>query len=221
MTFAVRWHNSPTDRFRMVSPIGLRPIDDLTGASPIGNVACSLFLEDTPGHWRPTEVRPTRNASGMVIFPGLGRIREVDGTPPRHYRAVIAAEFYRPFYAGTQDGIEFDVSPYNDDRPPAQAPQLIDLVLVPATNYPFAPHLRVLRGNVRNSARPVASAEVSRGNTERTLSDERGEYALPLRVMPNNVAVTIDAVEHRTGRQGQISITLPADLGKNNTITIA
>jgi len=207
MTPPVDWRDSPTDQFRMLSPIGLRLIDDLTGSDPFGRVACALLLERTPGDWRPAEVRAARNAGGVVIFPGLGRSREVDAQPPRHYRAVITAEFYRPFYAGAQDGIEFDVYPYNDDQPPAQPPVLQDLVLVPATNYPFPPHVRVLRGEVRNAAGPVANAEVSYSVTERVLSDDNGGYALPLRLPANNTPITIDAVDHRSGENGQISVT--------------
>jgi hypothetical protein len=65
------------------------------------------------------------------------------------------------------------------------------------------------------------NAEVARGNTERVLTDESGSYALPLRLTPNNVPVVIDAVDHHSGENGQITITLPADLGTDNVILIA
>ncbi|CAB3778748.1 hypothetical protein LMG28614_00713 [Paraburkholderia ultramafica] len=207
---------------RVYSPIGFRPIDELTGDTPLGNVTCSLFLEEAPGIWRLTDLRPVQSVSGVLTFPGLGRSAVVAGGLPRHYRADLDAEFYLPFYAAQSDGIEFDVFPFNDDNPPAQfskIPQTV--VLVPAPSYPFPAHLRVLRGVVRDAAGPVANVEVVRGNTERVLSDAQGSYALPLRLTPDNVPATIDAIDHRANRHGQITITLPADLGKNNPITIA
>jgi hypothetical protein len=217
----MQWLTSPGEHLLQSSPVGLRLIDDLTGQGPIGETDCVLFIEDAPGQWRATEVRPSRNAGGFLIFPGLGRSRDVAGKPPRRYRAEITAQFYRPFYPNHQTGIEFDVHPFNDDNPPAQPPSLLDVPLVPAPNYPFATHLRVLRGQVRNAAGLVVNAEVSRGNTERVLTDERGSYALPLRLTPNNVPVAIDAVDPRTAENGQITITLPADLDSNKIILIA
>jgi hypothetical protein len=221
MTVAMQWRMSPGGRSLQFSPVGLRLIDDVTGRGPIGKTDCVLFIEDAPGQWRKTELRPARSAGGFLTFPGLGRSREVTGQPPRHYRAEVSAEFYRPFYPGPADGIEFDAPPFNDDNAPAQPPSLRDVLLVPAPNYPFAPHLRVLRGQVRSATGPAVNAEVSRGNTERVLTDEKGSYALPLRLTPNNTPVAIDAVDHTTGEHGQIIITLPADLGGDKVIVIA
>ena len=67
----------------------------------------------------------------------------------------------------------------------------------------------------------MVNAEVSRGNTERVLSDEQGSYALPLRLTPDNTPVAIDAVDHISGEHGQITVTLPADLGGSKLIVIA
>jgi hypothetical protein len=221
MTAATSWTRSPTDSRLTCSPVGLRLIDDLTGASPLGEITCILFIEDPPGQYRPTDLRAVRGAGGLLVFPGLGRSRETSAAP-RRYRAAISATFYRPFYAAQQDGIDFTAPPFNDDQPPAQpvgVPQ--DVVLVPSTAYPFPPYLRVLRGVVRDAGGTAAvNAEVSRGNAERVLSDERGCYALPLRHDPNNVAISIDAIDHRSGRQGQIQVTLPDDLGTNQPIIV-
>lgn len=219
MTLLTLWRDSSTDRTGLISPIGLQMVDDLTGGDPMGSVVCALFVEDSPGQWRSVEVRTGRSAGGIVIFPGLGRSRDPGTQPPRHYRAVITAQFYRPYYAITQDGFEFDIYPHNDDQPPAQAPGLQRVVLVPATNYPFQPHLRVLRGQVRNAAGPVANAEVF-VTRDRVLSDDGGCYALPLRYELNSTPVAIDAVDNRTGEHGQINVTLPADLNRNNVIVI-
>jgi hypothetical protein len=214
------WRLSARERSLQLSPIGLRLIDDLTGQGPIGETGCTLFIEDAPGLWRKTDLRPSRSAGGFLIFPGLGRSREVAGQPPRRFRAEITAQFYRPFYPNQQPGIEFDVHPFNDESPPAQPPTLRDVHLVPAPSYPFPTHLRVLRGEVRGTTGPAVNAEVSLGNTERVLTDAKGSYALPLRLVPNNTPVPIDAIDHGTGETGQINVTLPADLGINKVIVV-
>jgi hypothetical protein len=222
MNSGASWRASPVDRRVVYSPVGFRLIDDLTGAAPLGAVRCALFIADAPNQFRLTDLQPVRSVSGILIFPGLGRTSAVAGQTPRHYRAVLAADFYRPFYAAQQDGVEFDAPPFYDDQPPPQPAGLAqDVVLVPATNYPFPPYLRVLRGTVNDvTGKVVVNAEVSRGNTERVLSDERGCFALPLRLEANNTAIVIDATDHRSGKQGQIQVTLPADLGKNQVITV-
>jgi hypothetical protein len=93
--------------------------------------------------------------------------------------------------------------------------------LVPAQTYPFPAYLRVLRGRVQDSStRPVANAEVSLGNTERVLSDENGAFALPLRLSPKRGSIKIDATDHRTAPQGDITLNLPADPSQINPITI-
>jgi hypothetical protein len=93
--------------------------------------------------------------------------------------------------------------------------------LTPAVNYPFPTHIRVLRGVVIDTfGAPVADAEVSQGITEKTLSDEKGMYGLPLRWATNGVLIPIDATDHRTGRMGTIQITLPQALGSNQTIIV-
>jgi hypothetical protein len=215
-----QWHIWRRERSLQSSPVGLRLVDDLTGQAPLGRTDCTLFIEDAPGQWRRTELRPTRNAGGFLIYPGLGRSRDTT-SQPRHYRAEVTAEFYRPFYPASQTGVEFDVYPYNDDNPPAHGPLVQDVHLVPAPNYPFAPHLRVLRGEVVSAAGPVVNAEVSRGNTERVLTDEKGNFALPLRLTPNHVPVAIDAIDHATLKTGQITVTLPDDLATGQVIPIA
>jgi hypothetical protein len=220
MTVVVRWQDLPTERFSMVSPVGLYLLDDVTGCDPLGQTTCRLSIEDAAGQWRQTDLQPQRSASGFITFPGLGRARDVTA-PPRRYRAAITAQFYRPLYAMTQDGIVFDVFPHNDDNAPAQPPLLIQVVLLPATNYPFPPHLRVLRGQVSDSTRPVKNAEVSRSNDERVLTDEKGFFALPLRRAPNGVPQMIHAEDHRSSKQTDIFVTLPADLAVTQHITIA
>lgn len=214
------WRVLPGERSELYSPIGLRLLDEMTGGPPVGRT--EAFLDVREGaDWRSTAIRAVRTPGGVVAYPGLERRADVTG-PPRHYRVRITAELYRPLYLISQDGIEFDAHPWNDTNPPAntaQEPQ--DVKLTPAPNYPFPSHVPVLRGVVIDAFTldPVADAEVFYVNLERVLSDERGEFALPLRFAPLNVPVTIDA--QRGLLHGDISVTLPVALGKSQTISIS
>ena len=213
------WRLLPGERSQLYSPIGLRLLDEMTGGPPIGRTEAFLDVQEGAA-WRSTEIQAVRTAGGVFAYPGLERRADVTGLP-RHYRVRIAAELYRPLYLITQEGIEFDAFPWNDTNPPSQtAHEPQEVKLVPAPNYPFPPHVPVLRGMVVDGGpASVAYAEVMYVNLERVLSDERGEFALPLRFAPLNVPVTIDAL--RGGLQGSINVTLPAALGKSQTISIS
>ena len=106
-------------------------------------------------------------------------------------------------------------------RPQKQS-QLHDGRAATGPNYPFETHLRVLRGLVKDTARKaVDGAEVFLGNTERSVSDLRGAFALALRLPPKKGQIKIDAVDTSKTRHGEITVTLPDDLGKNHTIIIS
>lgn len=215
------WRVLADERSELYSPIGLRLLDELTGGPPIGRTEAFLDVEDGAG-WRPTSIRPVRTAGGVVAYPGLGRRADAGG-PARAYRVRIAAELYRPLYLLTVDGLEFDVFPWNDANPPqVQTLHPQDVHLAPAPGYPFPTHLQVLRGRVEDGAGlPVTDTEVRMLNHDWVLSDERGEFALPLRFAVSNVPVPIDALHQRTGRVGSINVILPAALGQSQTIPIS
>lgn len=227
----IRWNTLAGEQLNLYSPIGLRLIDDLTGRPPIGKVDAELDVDDGGGGWRRTEIRPQRTLSGQLAYPRLERRASVVGIPPRRYRVRIFAEFYRPFYSLTTDGIEFEAFPYNDSNPPTDyrvnppipiTPRSQDVGLLPSVNYPFPSYVRVLRGKIVDAAgQPVSNAAVKRDNTELVASGERGAFALPLRWTPDNVAVPIDASDARTGKVGTINITLPQALRTSQTITIS
>jgi hypothetical protein len=201
-------------------------LDDITGDAPFGTVKALLDRRDPAGNWQETKIKAVMTPSGNLTYPGLERHPDVNG-PPRRYRCRIEAQFYGPLYQAVQDGIEFDAFPYNDTNPPANFPPPPnlplpqDVVLTPASNYPFEPHINVLRGRtVDVNGDPVADAVVNQGIQERVLTDRRGVFALPLRWVLPNVLVPIDAVHPRTGRTGTISIMIPQDLGQNHDIQI-
>jgi hypothetical protein len=241
----IRWRVLPDERIELYSPVGLRLIDDFTGHSPIGWMRAQLELRDDSGNWRLTDVETKSTLSGLLAYPRLERHAEVVGRPPRRYRVKLQAEFYRaayrlilagpvfepPFYRETADGIEFDAFPYNDASPPTDytvnppveiSLQARDVMLVPAVNYPFPTHVRVLRGEVVDASnRPVVDAEVRRSNTERGSSGAQGAFALPLRWAPNGEPIAIDAIDRHSGRMGTITITLPQALSRSQTITVS
>jgi len=216
----------PGERWLLYSPIGLRLLDDMTGNMPFGPVKSLLDRQDAAGNWQETTINARMTPSGYLTYPGLERHPDVSG-PSRRYRCRIEADFYGPLYRAMQDGIEFDAFPYNDTNPPANFPPPPnlplpqDVVLTPASNYPFPPHIPVLRGRtVDVNGDPVPDAVVSQGLQERVLTDRRGAFALPLRWVPPNVPVFIDANHQRTGRTGTIPIMIPQNLGQNNDIQI-
>ena len=206
----------------LYSAVGLRLVDEFTGERPLGRVRAFLDQRDSAGVWRLTNIAPVTTPGGVLTYPGLERRREVAGQPARRYRVRLEADFYRAFYRSQFDGVEFDAFPFNDTTPPssfAAMPQ--DELLLPASTYPFPTHVRVLRGSVVDAAGdPVADVIVSQGGLERSLTDERGAFALPLRWAAEGVPLPVDAIDQRTGRTGVKSVTLPQDLGTNQEITI-
>lgn len=216
------WQAIPGEQRQIYSPIGLRLIDDFTGLAPQGSVRASLDVRNANGEWRPTGIGFTRTPSDVIIYPGLGRSANVALQPAFHYRVRLEAAFYRPEYLTLQDGIEFDAHPYDDDTPPAVMASLPDnTFLIPATNYPYPSHVRVVRGQVVDTVGdPVANVEITEGGGERVLSDERGTFSLPLRWPPFVSAVQIDAMDFRAGRSGQLNINLPADLASGHVVVI-
>ena len=221
-----RWRTLPDERTELYSPIGLRPVDDVTGGAPIGSIRPLLDVSDGAGGWQQTDIRAVFTAGGVIAFPGLER-RADAADPARKYRVRIEAEVYVPLYRETQDGIEFDAYPYNEADAPQnlaqiQATQPRDLILAPMPHYPFPGHVPVLRGEVQDaSGVAVADATVTQGLSERVLTDARGAFALPLRWVVPNTQVTVDAVHQRTGRTGTITIQFPQDLRTSQTITVA
>jgi hypothetical protein len=215
------WRPIPDDNRLLYSPVGLLLIDDLTGRPPVGRVDARLELQ-TGADWRGVNRAAVISASGVLLYPGLGR--STDATqPPQHYRVRLESPFYRPLYSATVNGIEFDVPPYDDQTPPATlTDRPTHTVLLPAVNYPFAPFISVLRGIVQDAAGdPVANVLVQEALRERTLTDARGAFSLSLRWVPPGTPTTITADDQRTGRAGSITVTLPADLNQSQTITVS
>jgi hypothetical protein len=180
-----------------------------------------LDILDIGGNWRQTKVQPVQTQSSVLSYPGLGRQANVTGQPPQKCRVRLVADLYLPYYLQSADGITFNVYPYNDNNPPAViSGQAIDTQLLPAPNYPFASHVPVLRGIVVDPlGDPVQNVYVTQSNNERTLTDARGTFALPLRWAKANTPIEIDATD-RSGRTGTISVQLPAALNSSQKISV-
>ena len=237
-----KWSRLPGEGLEMYSPIGLIPTDFFTTKEPLGRIKVMLDVRENGGPWRLTDIKDIRTASGVIAYPGLGRSAEV-GPVPRRYRVRVESEFYLPLYTktagGTLEGIEFDGFAYNDALPPENYPKqaadfpayletvLRKLWLVPSPNYAFPSHVQVLHGTVvdGNTAQPVSGAEVTWGNRETALTDNKGAFGLPLRVKQADHLTEpqkIDASDRQTTpRLGMKEIIIPEAVGTNLTITIS
>lgn len=217
------WRTLPDERTELYTPIGLLPLDDITGRSPVSALRAFLDAQQSNGSWRQTDLRPVVTRGGVITYPALGRKRAPLNQSPSRYRVRVEADHYIPGYRRDQDGIEFNAFPYDDNNPPQSAPGMPDpLVLMPGPTYPFPGHLLVLRGVVVDAAgAPVRDAEVSIGTTRRALSDARGSFALatPRPIAPT--AIQVDAADLRTGRVGGLAVQFPQGLVANIQIAIS
>jgi hypothetical protein len=207
---------------RLRSPVGLQLIDDFTKEPPLGRIVPHLD-ESVGATFVETPIRGVITSSSVLVYPGLGRQAEVALQPPKTFRVRVDAELYRPFYRAVSDGIVFNVPPYNDAEPTnAPPPTFGQLILLPAFRYQYPAHVPVLRGEViDNQLRPVADALViDQLFGERTLTDERGAFSLPLRQLGPGVPDTI-TVSDRLARTGSLPVTLPGALASGVLIPIA
>jgi hypothetical protein len=218
MTFTI----IPSERTVTYSQIGLRLVDEFTGRPSLQRVDARLSFRDSGGDWQPLATQPIPSPSSNLLYPGLGRSANAAMAPVVRHRVELRSDFYRPEYLRTVDALEFDIHPYDDHQPPAVVPDLPRTVLLlPSANYPHAAFIRTLRGiTLDTSGDPIANVEVTQGVAERVLSDERGVFALPLRWVALSGNVVIDAIDHRTGRIDQLTLTLPQDLQQGQTFTL-
>jgi hypothetical protein len=213
----------PGERRILSSPVGLELVDDFTGGPPLGKVRATIARNDGTAEaplWVALDVKPVLTPSGLLAYPGLNRHPfPVNGEPIRQFRIRLTADYYRPFYPPGDDSFTFDAPAFNDVHPPPR-PTRLRAVLSTGVCYPFPAEVPVLRGQVVDAAtqQPISNAEVRDGHLTTVLSDERGEFALPMREAPLGVDLDIDAI-HGT-KKGTLTVKLPDDLGHNLLIEI-
>lgn len=200
----------------LYAPIALRLVDDFSGGAPFARIGTALERKDGP-RWIATDIEAVRTVSGIFAYPGLGRTPNPLVAPVERYRVRLTDEeerlYYRPAYRFTVDGLEFDVSPWNDAQPPAVTPDRPDVAfLYPGTNYPFPRAVPVLRGRaIDTSGVPLADARIAT-DTDHVLSDERGAFSLPVRLAAPAMSIMVVAEHSRTGVDVSVTVPLPGGL---------
>ena len=86
------WRTLPDERSELFSPIGLLPVDDITGRPPVGALRAFLDALQANGSWRQTDLRPKITRGGVIAYPALGRKRQPLTQPPRRYRVRVEAD---------------------------------------------------------------------------------------------------------------------------------
>lgn len=227
------------ERSLLYSPAWLIPVDVLTAASPpvMPRVALDLFAG---GQWIPAGRQPTVGPSGVISYPALGRVREPLTATPQRYRARFDADPYDPvrpdvclpLYRSQLDGLEFVASPYDDENPPASEAVPTVVELSPTIAYTFPWDVPVLYGEVAavdQTTVPDVLVEAShtvpplpQPLTERTITDRRGAFVLPLRWARTDVDTVVTATDQRSAvtRWGEIHVRYPVGLPGNHVIEI-
>lgn len=190
----------PSEHSLLYSPIALLLQDEFTGQAPIERVTLKLQqFDDATNQWLDTDIQPYSSAEGILSYPGLGRTHDVD-VAPRRFQILIEARLYNPFYRrrDTGDaGLEFEAFPYNDQSPLeldqyAHGPNRQEdfRLLLPSIRYPFPTDVPVVRGEVVDedgNASPDTSVDF--GLTGRSVTDAKGQFALPIRRLPTGTVM--------------------------------
>jgi hypothetical protein len=202
-------------------PVALDLRDEFTGRGAFGLTSLALDRQSGPD-WIETDLQPSRNSGGVFLYTGLGRMLDPAALPSFRIRVRIEAEYYRPAFRTTDDGIEFDVPTYNDAVPPLVSNLVPEVVLMlPTTGYPFGGHVRRIHGRVLDAGgTPLADATVEADGVERVITDARGAFTLPLRWQTATANVNVTAAHLRSGLSAVRILSLPADLTGNHDIAV-
>jgi hypothetical protein len=216
------WQVLSAERRTTHCPIALTLRDEFTGGGALAEPAIQLDLQAGTS-WKPSSTPPIRTSGGNYIWPGLGRSSAPLIAPLARVRVRIELAHQIAFYRATDDGLEFDVPPYNDAHPPAVSPVMPQVVLLlPGPSYPFSRNVRVLRGHVLDiGGFPVRDAVVVADGVERAMTDPHGSFSLPLRWQPLSGPVAVTVSHPRSGAGAGISANLPADLASSFDITVS
>ena len=227
------------ERSVLYSPAWLIPVDILTGIAPAVTPRGALDLL-ADGQWAPTGREAVVGPSGVISYPGLGRVRDPLTAQPRHYRArfdanpyhPIRPDIYLPLYRSRLDGLEFDAPPYDDVNPPTSEAVPTVVELSPTIAYTFPWDVPILRGaTVAADGTSVADVLIEASLAvppspqpliERTITDRRGAFVLPLRWARTDIDTVVTATDQRSTvtRRGSINVRYPTGLPGNHLIEI-
>jgi hypothetical protein len=197
---------------------------------PLASVEIELDIDEGGGNWRALDmgtVKTRRSAAGILWFPWLEHYRDATGMLPRSYRVRVHSDVYVPLYEWDTTGVEQQVFPYDDvTAPGGPANPLLRLSLLPSPTYPFADGVPVISGVVLEAGVPAPDVLVSWSHaslqTDRVLTDEDGEFRLPLRRAPrDNTQFPVEAITPSGGPSGFKTIRIPQDQLTFLTITIS
>lgn len=216
----IRWRQSSEPIDWAPCSLAIQLWDHLAQSSPLGSPRVLLEREGPAGQWRPVPQQATLTPSGLHTWMRLEHRRSAIGAPPVLHRLSVDSELYVAAFRESRDFELFSIQPYDDHTvPPTAAEAPVRVLLYPSAAYPFEPRIPVLRGwVVSEDGRPVRDALLSHGESERALTDARGQFALPLRFVRPGPAVI-----HAKDRQGHgaiESITVPDSLSTGVTITL-
>lgn len=215
----VRWLPRPVEETAFTPcSLAVQPWDELTQSQALGAPQVVLEREGPPDTWRPGP-RAVVTPSGIHAWSRLEHRRSAVGAPPVRYRFTVRSELYVPAFRESRDFELALIQPYDDRGPPPPPPTApVRVALHPSVAYPFGPSMPVLRGSVVDGDGPVRDALLTQGTRERTLTDEAGQFALPLRwVVPGLITLHI---KDRQGRATTHKVTLPQALSQAVTITL-
>lgn len=215
----VRWTPRPVEELSFTPcSLAVQPWDELTQSEPLGALRVVLEREGPTDTWRPGP-RAVVTPSGIHAWWRLEHRRSAVGAPPVRYRLSVDSGLYVPAFRESKDHELVLVQPYDDRGPPPPPPTApLRVPLYPSVAYPFEPSIPVLRGSVVDDSGPVRDALLKQGSRERTLTDEDGQFALPVRwVVPGLVTLHI---QDRKGRATSHKVTLPQALSQAVTITL-
>lgn len=216
----VRWAPSSEPTEWTPCSLAIQLWDHLTQSAPLGSPRVVLEREGPAGQWRPVPRQATLTPSGLHTWMRLEHRRFALGAPPVPHRLSVDSELYVPGFRETQDFELFSLQPYDGQSVPAPVAQApLRVLLYPSAAYPFEHRIPVLRGSVvSEDGKPVRDARLSHGQDERSLTDAKGQFALPLRFVRPGPAVV--RVRDRQGHTATESITVPLSLSTAVTIKL-
>ncbi len=178
------------------------PIDGFSGALVPRGVSASV---------KGLANRPVVNASGMLVFLNL--------PPQSGYEVDVALDGYGAAFFPPPSAL---FTPPDPDDEEAERKRRLEVLLVPRPQYPFPTGTTLIRGVVVRGSTPVAGAAISVKPDQsdgifKTLSDEKGAFALALRLSPLSVGPPAIDVHISEGGDARGLLGKPIEIGRSHS----